>query len=175
MEKALIVQSAPSGISIATRNAVEQDSNSNEREIQRFDFSSGKLTTPMGSPIRTDVEDNDSNIVSSFPAGLTGNLITVGDKSLLVVMVEFESNTVASLDITPIIYDNEASPGVMGILQPKTVSFTLGGSIVRAGTANYMSPVLSWDLVGAYKIGLHVSNYSDTGNSHPINVWGYVI
>jgi len=175
-EKGLIVQNYPAGTSIATRDGVETDENGNARVIQRFDFTSGKGPSPVASAlIRTAQEADDTFDISNFIADLTGNLITIGDKSILVVFVEFEDNTDASLDITPILYDNEASPGVVGHLLPKTFSFASASAIYRGTTANYMTAALTWDLVGTFKVGLHISNYTQTGNGHPVNVWGYVI
>lgn len=173
-EKGLIVQNFPSGESIASRDAVENDANSNPRIIQRFDFSSGKGLSVIGTPIRTDVEDNDSLDITAFPANLTSNLITCGDKSLLCVFVEFEDNTDADVEITPIVYD-DAGTGVIAVLESKKFEFTTAGSFTRGSTANYLTPITNWDALGAYKIGLHVGAYSETGNSCPINVYGYVI
>ncbi|OYT14763.1 MAG: hypothetical protein B7C24_16565 [Bacteroidetes bacterium 4572_77] len=94
---------------------------------------------------------------------------------MLCVYVEFEDNNPATVDITPIMYDDEASPGVVAPLASKTFTFASGAAILRGSSANYISQILTWDLVGAYKVGLHISNYSEDGNGHPINVWGYVI
>jgi len=109
--------------------------------------------------------------LTALPAGLTQNLITVGDKSLLVVSVE-QYTSGGTVTISPIVFDNEASPGVVGVLPPKTFVQTYA---FRSGSSSglYKLPALSWDVLGAYKIGLHMS--AITGTSNYPYIYGWVI
>lgn len=109
--------------------------------------------------------------LTALPVELTQNLITVGDKSSLVVLVE-QYTSGGYVNVTPIIYDNEVSPGIVGILPFKTfnqpIAFRLG-----SGAGMYVLPACIWDCFGAYKIGLHLSTISGTSNY--VYIYGYVI
>lgn len=113
----------------------------------------------------------DSVNTTALPAELTQNLITVGDKSALVVLVE-QYTSGGIVTVTPLIFDNEASPSVIGILPSKAFNqpyaFRKG-----SGTGMYVLPAQMWDCFGAYKIGLHMSAISGTSN-YPY-IYGYVL
>jgi hypothetical protein len=169
-EKAVLVKTSY----MATRDAVEQDDGSHARVIERVDFASGKFVTPIGNAKRGNssmINAAETLDLTNLPADLTGNLITVGDKSMLCVAVDQSYNT-GTCTITPILYDNEGTPGIVGILPSKTFSqayaFRRGAS-----SGNYPMPVLTWDVTGAYKIGLHISALTGTGNT--VKAWGWVI
>lgn len=172
-EKSIRIADAASGSYMATRDAFETDG-SNARVIERVDFAGGKFVTPIGNATRGHsamISAAETFDLTNLPADLTGNLITVGDKSLLCVAVE-QSVSGGTCTITPILYDNEATPGIVGILIPKT--FTQPYAFRRgASSGNYVLPVLSWDVLGAYKIGLHVSAF--TGTSNTAKAWGWVV
>lgn len=109
--------------------------------------------------------------LTALPIELTTNLITVGDKSSLVVLAE-QFTTAGYFNVTPIVYDNEVSPGIVGILPAKTFNQPYA---FRRGSASglYVLPALIWDCFGAYKIGLHLSSIA--GASNYVQIWGYVI
>ena len=109
--------------------------------------------------------------LTSLPSDLTSNLITVGDKSMLCVSVE-QSVSGGTVTVTPILYDNEATPNVVGVLPPKT--FTQPYAFRRGSSSgNYALPMQTWDVSGAYKIGLHFSAF--TGTSNTFKAMGWVI
>ncbi len=173
-EKSIRIANAESGLRMAARDAFENDDEANTRVIERVDFASGKYASPIGNAIRghaTMANAVDSFDLTNLPADLTGNLIMVGDKSMLCVAVE-QSVSGGTVTVTPILYDNEGTPGIVGILPPKTFSqpyaFRRG-----SGSGNYVLPVLTWDLCGAHKIGLHFSAFTGTSNS--FKAWGWVI
>jgi hypothetical protein len=173
-EQSIRIADAASGLRMAARDAFELDGSSNARVVERVDFASGKYATPIGNAKRGNsaaINAAETFDLTNLPADLTGNLITVGDKSMLCVSVE-QSVTGGTVTITPILYDNEATPGIVGILPPKTFSqpyaFRRGAS-----SGNYVLPVLTWDVSGAYKIGLHCSAF--TGTSNTWKVWGWII
>jgi hypothetical protein len=87
------------------------------------------------------------------------------------VVVE-QSVSGGTVTVTPILYDNETTPGIVGILPPKTFSQPYA---FRRGTSsgNYVLPVNTWDVSGAFKIGLHFSAF--TGTSNTFKAWGWVI
>lgn len=172
-EKSIRIADAASGSYMATRDAVETDG-TNARVIERVDFASGKFATPIGNAQRGHsamISAAETFDLTNLPADLTGNLITVGDKSMLCVAVE-QSISGGTVTVTPILYDNEGTPGVVSILPPKT--FTQTYAFRRgSGSGNYVLPVQSWDVSGAYKIGLHFSAF--TGTSNTFKAWGWVI
>jgi hypothetical protein len=100
--------------------------------------------------------------MTALPADLTKNLITVGDNSLLCVSVE-QTVSGGTATIAPILYDNASTPTVVAVLPPKT--FTQPYAFRRGSSSgNYVLPVLTWDISGAYKVGLHLDAISGTSN-----------
>ncbi len=173
-EKSIRIADQASGDYVATRDAYENDDGSNARVIERVDFASGKFATPMTTYTRGNssmITDPESFDLTNLPSDLTSNLITVGDKSMLCVSVE-QSVSGGTVTVTPILYDNEGTPNVVGILPPKT--FTQPYAFRRGSSSgNYVLPVQTWDVSGAYKIGLHFS--AETGTSNTYKAMGWVI
>jgi hypothetical protein len=173
-EKSIRLADAASGLRMATRDAFETDDGANPRVIERVDFASGKFVSPIGDAKRGNsaaISAADTLDLTSLPSDLTSNLIVVGDKGLLVVAAE-QSVSGGSVVVTPILYDNEASPGIVTLLPPKTYiqpyAFRRGAS-----SGNYVLPAQAWDVFGAYKIGLHIT--AITGTSNAVKLWGWVI
>jgi len=173
-EKSIRIADAASGLFMAARDAFENDDSANARVIERVDFASGKFTTPIGNATRGHsamISAAETFDLTSLPSDLTSNLITVGDKSMLCVAVE-QSVSGGTVTVTPILYDNEATPGIVSILAPKT--FTQPYAFRRGSSSgNYVLPVQSWDVSGGYKIGLHFSAF--TGTSNTFKAWGWMI
>jgi hypothetical protein len=173
-EKSVRIADAASGSYMATRDAFETDGSSNARVIERVDFASGKFVTPIGNAQRGHsdmISAAETFDLTNLPSDLTSNLITVGDKSMLCVAVE-QSVSGGTVTVTPILYDNEATPGIVGILPPKT--FTQPYAFRRGSSSgNYVLPIQIWDVSGAYKIGLHFS--AVTGTSNTCKAWGWVV
>lgn len=173
-EKSIRIADAASGLRMAMRDAYAADGSSNARVIERIDFASEKFPTPIGNAQRGHsgmISAAETFDLTALPADLTSNLITVGDKSMLCVVVE-QSVSGGTVTVTPILYDNEGTPGIVGILPPKTFSQPYA---FRRGSAsgNYVLPIQMWDVAGAYKIGLHFSAF--TGTSNTFKAWGWVI
>jgi hypothetical protein len=173
-EQSIRIADAASGLRMAARDAFETDGSSNARVIERVDFASGKFTSPVGNAKRghsSACNAADTFDLTALPSDLTSNLITVGDRSMLCVSVE-QSVSGGTVTITPVLYDNEATPGIVAVLPPKTFSqpyaFRRGSS-----SGNYVLPVLTWDVTGAHKTGLHCSAF--TGTSNTWKVWGWVL
>lgn len=173
-EQSIRIADAASGLRMAVRDAFENDGSSNARVIERVDFASGKFTSPIGNATRGNsaaISAAETFDLTNLPADLTANLITIGDKSMLCVAVE-QSISGGTVTITPVLYDNEATPRIVGVLTPKT--FTQPYAFRRgASSGNYALPIQAWDIVGGYKVGLHVS--AITGASNGVKAWGWVI
>jgi hypothetical protein len=173
-EKSVRLADDTSGLYLATRDAFEVGSGSEARIIERVDFASGKFVSPIGNATRghsSMINAAETFDLTNLPADLTGNLITVGDKSLLCVVVE-QTVTGGTVIITPILYDNEGTPGIVGVLSPKT--FTQPYAFRRgSGSGNYALPIQVWDVLGAHKIGLHSSGFTGSGNTW--KAWGWTI
>lgn len=129
------------------------------------------VCTVAGNSSASNLTAADSFDLTALPAELLQNLITVGDKSMLCVGVE-QYTTGGTVTVTPIVYDNESSPGVVTVLPPKQFgqlyAFRRGAS-----SGLYVLPVITWDVAGAYKIGLHMS--AITGSSNYPKIYGWVI
>ena len=173
-EQSIRLADSASGLRMAVRDSYELDSGGNARVVERVDFTSGKFASPIENAKRGNsaaISAAETFDLTNLPADLTGNLITVGDKSMLCVAVE-QSVSGGTVTITPIVYDNEATPGIVGVLPPKT--FTQPYAFRRGSSSgNYVLPLQSWDVSGAYKIGLHVS--AITGASNAIKAWAWVL
>jgi hypothetical protein len=129
------------------------------------------VCTVAGNSAASTLTTADTFDLTALPAELTQDLIQVYDMSMLVVSVE-QYTTGGTVVVTPIIYDNESSPGIVGLLPSKT--FTQPYAFRRgSGSGNYVLPVQVWDICGAYKIGLHMSAISGTSN-YPY-IYGWVI
>jgi len=175
-ERATRIGNDNSGDFIATRTSYDTDQNSNDRVVQRFDLASERGPSPLGTANRGSsgtLNDIDVLDLTTLSSDLTNNLIDIGDKSMLVVSVELSASTTNSVIITPIMFDNENTPGVMGILESK--AFNLAYDFKKASTSGYIPATKIWDTSGAHKIGLHITEWADAGGSITIKVYGWVI
>ena len=173
-EQSIRIADSTTGLRIAMTDAVELDTSGNARVMERVAFGSGKIESPLGNATRgnaTAISAAETFDLTALPADLTGNLLVVGDKAMLVVMVE-QTVSQGSVTITPIIFDNEGTPGVFGLLEPKI--FTQPYPFRRgSGSGRYLLPVQRWDVSGAYKLGFHVSAISGTSNA--VKIWARVV
>lgn len=175
-EKGTPIEDGASGDVIATRDAFETDSvGGASRVIQRIDFASGRGPSPLGNAKRGSagtLNTIDTLNLASLPSDLTSNLIDVGDKSTLVVFVEFTSSSAQDIVITPIMFDKEASPGVMTVMPSHT--FGIDYAFYKSASS-YVTASYAWDTMGAHKIGLHVTAWPDSGGAIYVKVYGWVI
>lgn len=127
------------------------------------------VCTVAGNSSESNLTAADSFDLTALPAELTQNLITVGDKSMLCVGVE-QFTSGGTVTITPIAFDNESTPGIVTILPSKNFgqlyNFRRGAS-----SGLYVLPVNTWDVSGAFKIGLHMSAISGSSNYPKIYGW----
>jgi hypothetical protein len=172
-EKSVRIADGQTGLRMAVRDAVETDG-VYLRVIERVDFASGKFVTPIGNANRGNsaaITSADTVDLTGLPSDLTSNLLVVGDKSLLCVAAE-QTVSGGSVTVTPILYDNESTPGIVGVLSSKIYNqvhaFRRGSS-----SGNYLLPVQVWDVWGAYKIGLHITII--TGTSNGVKLYGWII
>lgn len=173
-EKSIRIADQSSGERLGFTDLIELDGSSNARVGELVSFFSRKYATPIGNATRGNsgmINAAETFDLTNLPSDLTSNLITVGDKSMLCVAVE-QSVSGGTVTVTPIIYDNEATPGIVSLLPPKT--FTQPYEFRRGSSSgNYVLPCQVWDVVGAYKIGLHFSAF--TGTSNTFKAWGWVV
>ena len=146
------------GNKVATRTARTVESETFlAREIQQVDVTGCDLSL---TTIRTGITAVDSNTITGSTAWFT-NKLACGDRASVVVAVTVTAGvgTFNNVTITPVMYD--VSNNVIGVLESKT---TGKGNLSFIGTSSeaYL-PMLSWDLLGAYYIGLHVSAFDGTG------------
>lgn len=179
-EKGLLVTSQPGGKSVAARDAYELDDNSNARIIQQYDFSSSPLaaTFPTTNPTRTNLITVDTFDMDNLPVDLTDHLLDCKDGSRLIVVPRFTgAGKNARVIITPLMFDDEATPECIGFLP--YISIDSGESHVdtpftRSGGATGIGRPGIWDLVGSPKIGLH-NSYVDLQGSTNIELWGFIV
>ena len=159
-EQATRITDQHSGDYIATRDAIENDADAHSRVVQLMDFASRQLPSPNTiRGISSFVSSADTVDLSSLPAELTGNLISVGDKTTLLVFSRHSASD-GDVSITPIIF-NDAGTAI-GVRATKTTGM---GSALFVISGVYYSPQLIWDTQGAEKIGLHITNIGGTANT----------
>lgn len=171
-EKSTRISNSSSGSYLATRDAFELDDGAHSRVIPRVDFSAGKFLNPIDAPYRGNmarISAADSFDLTALPSELLNSMIMVGDGSILTVAVE-QVTSLGTLTITPILFDDAYPPNVVGVLSPKL--FTQPYTHRRGSTwGDYPLSVLSWDVSGAHKIGLHCSAISGTSNTCRVYAW----
>ncbi len=145
-----------SGSYVATRDAYELDSLGNPRVIQLIDFASRQLVRSVIRGDGTPISSADGTDLTNLPVNLTGNLLTVGDKSTLLIDTEFSADT-GDVDITPVYFKSDGVT-VEGIGETKTSAMGSAKFRYGAATGNYAGPRLQWDVQGAVKIGIHVTS-----------------
>lgn len=166
MEKGIVVRDGAIGDVVATRDAFETDEGGNARTIQLVDMASRQAVLELIRGISGWIYDPDALNVDSFPAELTDNLIDCGDKSTLIVVPEFQSH-LGTVDITPIAYfrywDGAAESEIPRILETKRTSVNateMADAFQNTGVSPYvyLAPTIAWDVLGAKKIGLHITS-----------------
>lgn len=158
-EQATRISDQHSGDYIATRDATETDG-TNPRVIQLMDFASRQLPSPATvRGIGSFVNSADGVDLASLPAEITNNLISIGDKSTLLVFPR-HSVSDGEVVITPIIF-NDAGTAI-GVRATKSSGM---GTALFIVSGVYYSPQLVWDTQGAEKIGLHITVISGVGNT----------
>lgn len=162
-EQATRIADQISGDYIATRDGYINDGDGKARTIQIIDFASRQLASGDISTIRTGVSVVDGVNMGALPAGLTSNLISIGDRSVLVVF-PMHSASDGEVTITPIIFS--AGSVAIGIRASKASAM---GSFAFVKAGLYYSPQVVWDVQGAEKIGLHVTVIGGTANFVTLN------
>ena len=166
-----LIQQRSAGLAVASREAVVKDVNLNPRHIQRIDFSSNKFESPL-SPIISGKNDTDSLDISVYTPIISGSLIEVQDNSMLCVTLEFNAYNNESVIITPIVYDNENPSNWVGTLESKEIVQTYS---FNYNNSSYFTPIVAWDILGAWKIGIHVTEWANAGGSLSFNIYAWVI
>lgn len=169
-EKGIIVADSATGESVACRDAVENDNDGNARIIQRVDVCKGKLpdtfyssTYKVWSAINSATPSSWVENGNSDWTTMKNNLVDVGDKSTLVVAIDCDDEPASLPTIMPLIYASDETT-LLWPLEPKTFSLAENpGETVTLKRANdqYILLPETWDVTGAMKIGIRVSDYSD--------------
>lgn len=173
-EKSIRRTEASTGDFLAFRDAFELGAESESRIIQRLDVSGGKVLTPRDAARRgvlSTLTAADSFDLTALPSELLNALLPVRDGRVLHVAVD-QYVTGGTGTITPILFDDAKPPNVVGILSSQT--FVQPFTHRRGASTGTYFPltVLSWDVTGARKIGLHLSAISGTSNY--IRVWAWI-
>jgi len=175
------VKDDASGDHVGTRDAYEVDEGANARTIQMVDWAFRHFSFDLGTPLRT-VSASDASEISSVPAEITGSKLSVGDKTMLVVAVQYSVSSAGDEDaaviVTPILLDG--NDDAIGLLPPKKfkgISLSGGGANVlhrQISTVDWnLCVVEAWDVRGASQIGLHIILRHDTGVT--ARIWADVI
>jgi len=104
-EKGTRISNDQTGEYVATRDAYENTAGGDARVVELVDFAGRQLTLSEVRGSVSPITSDDSQDLTSLPADLTGNKITVGDKSILVVSPQ-HSAIDGEVLITPIIFNS---------------------------------------------------------------------
>jgi hypothetical protein len=152
-----------SGDYVRARDSEEQPGGAASK-VQLFDYASRHIpNTFYNSPNRSGVSSADGVDLSA----LSSTAITVGDKSVLAIAVDFNTSG-ANCIIVPVYYDSNATPQIIGIGEELVFQAT---TLRRTAAGNYLAPIKMVDVFGATNIRLMVK-YLSAGT---INVYGEVL
>lgn len=160
-EKGTVVKDDSIGDVVATRDALEPDEGANPRVIELIDFASRLITWEevrgdFSAP--TPVSADDGVDLDTFVGLIYPTALTIGDKSTVVVQVWHTQND-GSVTLTPIFFNGFTyAPGESKITAMGSLAFTADPA--GAVSTIFMSPLLSWDCLGAEKINFHISGLS---------------
>jgi len=189
-EKGILVADASSGESIACRDGYENDDDSNARIVQLVDQSQRQHDISWGSggtpPVREfySSDSSDGTDLSTTPADILNNALTCGDKTTLVISAKYAVASDAEIiTVTPIVIG--ANDYALGFLTPKTISSFKpdGGTAITKAFHRLSGPdpvnlieILTWNVLGAYKVGLHVAtNTADGTFSGSLDIYAKMI
>lgn len=166
------IANAASGNRIQAIEAVETDGDGYSTVMERVVCGSTKVPSPV-TVIRgaaSPVSAADSLDLTALSSNITSNLLTVGDGCLLVVCCGMSVSN-GFVVVTPLLFDGQSTPALVGILESKTFGIN---SLFRLGSTSgmYLAPLTWWDTRGAYKIGIHITALS-SGNTCTVS--GYII
>ncbi len=171
-EKGIVVNDAASGESIGCRDAYELDDDSNARIIQLIDQTQRQhqfdQATATGR-VRQNLTGTacDGTELSTLPTRVSSSALICGDKTTLVVASRYQvSNASETITVTPIVLDDDNT--AIGFLQPKILtSFKPAGGTEITQAFNLsdinIAEILTWNVFGAYKVGIHVAINSTDG------------
>lgn len=181
-EKGILVAEAETGESVACRDAVELDNDSNSRVIQRMDIGKGPLPTPfrdsankLRSAVSSDGYDT-ADYFGEYGSGVDDKLLTVGDKSTLVIQLQSLQSTTGTFVVVPVLLEDDGVT-IQGTLEVKEFDFSSGGSRVQIPGGEYdtffILPFATWEVTGGNKIGIAVISSTDAYAS--VDIYGAVI
>lgn len=168
-EKGVIVADALAGESVACRDAVNTDNESNARIIQLVDKAARTVPYQTTTPLRT-FEGNaiDSYDLGTLPTAISDALVDVSDAescvAWVIVNTNGSTNTLEEIYITPLIISEDATPTVAAVLPPFRVrpvypdpnDKNMQGSAISLGTYIFATIPHAFPTYGAKTIGFHV-------------------
>ena len=174
-EKGSLIEDQTGGVSLAMRDALEQDDLSNARILPRMSLVPSTKPLPEASAIRSGVTAVDPPTLAALPAEITNNLLTCGDHTKLIVYLDFVGTCNGNEDIKVqvLLFDNEVTPGYIGFGEYVRAETELENKTLTDGT-KVRTPYYEFDLTGAPKIGLYISSVDLQSCTHA-DVFAYLI
>lgn len=167
--KSMRIANAASGVRIQAVDAVELDSDGNATVMERVIIGSEKAPTTLHTFRTGTITGTDTLDLTTLSSDIASNALTVGDKSML-VLFGYITILGGTAVVTPIAFDDSSTPVLKFILEPKT--FFLPYDYRLGSTSGfYVSFPQTWDLCGAYKVGVHVTANSSGG----LQIYGFAI
>jgi len=180
-EKGILIKDQTGGESVACRDAVNQDDDSNARVIQLVD-PTAKLAG-FSETAQRYVTASDSLDIQPVETGISDNLIDVSDASSFCFFAEISmpsqgATTEPTIVVTPVIMSDADSTRGVALFPPvKMRPVAPGGEadptalqIFKTSIRAYPTSVIHMPSLGAKKIGLHVTMSGDVAS---INVYGF--
>jgi len=182
-EKGIIVDDAVSGESVACRDAVKVDDESNSRVIQLTDRAARAVEYQREYITRAEVSSSDSLIIDPLPSNIRDSLVDVSDAESCIVWAVVTSTTSSSTDakiyITPIIASDTVpptAPVAVTLLPPfqllpvypakDSTNMLEDTDRIKLSSYTALTIVHSFPTLGAKNIGFHITfSGSTTGLS----------
>lgn len=169
-EKGIVVDDATSGESVACRDAVQTDEDSNNRIIQLIDKASRPVIYQTTTPLRSAVATSDSFDIDPLPTAMASALLTVSDAEAVALWAKIATTSSTGYSalyiVTPIIVSDDATPVAVALLPPiilrpvypKTLSGSDGSiDALRLSTYSHISIVNTFPTYGANQMAFHIT------------------
>lgn len=176
-EKGVVVADAAAGESVACRDAIQQDDDSNSRIIQLVDKAARPVTYQVTTPLRSIIGSApDGTNLSTVPSEITSAILDVSDAESFVfwavINVGSSASTSLEIRITPLILSEDVTPVLVTMLPPFRLlpvfpdpSETMGESgQITIGTRTIPTIVQVFPTHGATNIGFHVTILNGNGD-----------
>lgn len=178
-EKGILVNDQVGGESIACRDAIQTDDDSNARVVQLTDKAVRPVEFQLTTPLRDEISVSDSFDLDPVPTDIVTGLLDVSDAESCVLwgLVGYGSTSSDCLFVvTPVILSNDATPLAIALLPPIQMrpvfpkkaanSTTAASDSIRLTNYSRITIATAFPTHGAKRLGFHITK--DGGNTNSV-------